>query len=162
MGLPKSERISIKSTSEFKRRYVACHGRPLGVIVRIEVYINRSTAACQLAKILHVDPTTGCSDLAMDPNDPNTLYAAFWEFRRTVFTPLIRGENCALYKSVDGATWNKSTTGFRKVKWAHRNRYSSFQPQYPFYSVIESEKDEGKACILQMTGRQLGAPQQGF
>src|SRR5919108_1809802 len=31
-------------------------------------------------RVLFVDPNTGCSDLAIDPGDPNTLFAGMWQF----------------------------------------------------------------------------------
>ena len=34
-------------------------------------------------KVLYVDADTGCSDLAVDPQDPSILYAGMWQFRRT-------------------------------------------------------------------------------
>src|ERR1041385_8504257 len=31
-------------------------------------------------RVLFVDPNTGCADLAIDPGDPNTLFAGMWQF----------------------------------------------------------------------------------
>src|SRR5256714_263520 len=31
-------------------------------------------------RVLFVDANTGCSDLAMDPGDPNTVFAGMWQF----------------------------------------------------------------------------------
>src|SRR5438445_5862983 len=31
-------------------------------------------------RVLFVDANTGCSDLAIDPGDPNTLFAGMWQF----------------------------------------------------------------------------------
>ncbi|MFM7195012.1 MAG: WD40/YVTN/BNR-like repeat-containing protein, partial [Bacteroidota bacterium] len=68
-------------------------------------------------KILYVDKTTGCSDLAMDPSNPDILYASFWEFRRSPWSFNSGGNNSALYKSTDGGkTWNKIHNGFPKGK----------------------------------------------
>src|ERR1051326_2187713 len=33
-------------------------------------------------KVLYVDASTGCSDLALDPQMPNIVYAGMWQFRR--------------------------------------------------------------------------------
>ncbi len=33
-------------------------------------------------RVLYVDEDTGCSDLALDPQDPDVLYAGMWQFRR--------------------------------------------------------------------------------
>ncbi|NJM16898.1 MAG: hypothetical protein HC896_17340, partial [Bacteroidales bacterium] len=64
-------------------------------------------------KIFSVDENTGCSDLTMDPKNPNTLYAAFWEFRRTAWSFNSGGLKSALYKSTDGGkNWAKIHNGF--------------------------------------------------
>jgi photosystem II stability/assembly factor-like uncharacterized protein len=69
-------------------------------------------------KILFVNAGTGCSELIMDPKNPDVLYAAFWEFRRTAFSFSSGGMNSALYKTTDGGkTWNKIHSGFPKVNW---------------------------------------------
>ncbi|MFN0112520.1 MAG: WD40/YVTN/BNR-like repeat-containing protein [Blastocatellia bacterium] len=63
-----------------------------------------------LAKFINED--TGFTDLAMDPNDPNTLYAAAYQRRRTAFGYQGGGPGSGLYKSTDaGATWAKLTNG---------------------------------------------------
>ncbi|MFW6198291.1 MAG: WD40/YVTN/BNR-like repeat-containing protein, partial [Acidobacteriota bacterium] len=33
-------------------------------------------------RVLYVDEGTGCADIAMDPQEPEILYAGMWEFRR--------------------------------------------------------------------------------
>jgi photosystem II stability/assembly factor-like uncharacterized protein len=58
------------------------------------------------------DGRTGASDLAMDPSDPNTLYAGFWERIRFPHRFLSGGPNGGLFKSTDGgATWTRLTNG---------------------------------------------------
>lgn len=64
-------------------------------------------------KILYIGPKTGASDVIMDPNNPNILYASMWEFRRTGWGFASGGSTSALYKSTDGgANWNKIHNGF--------------------------------------------------
>ncbi len=96
-------------------------------------------------KILYVDKTTGCSDLLLDPKDPNIIYAAFWEFRRSAWSFNSGGLNSALYKSTDGgATWNKIHNGFPK---GQLGRIAvAVAPSNPniLYAVIESEQDKDK------------------
>ena len=61
---------------------------------------------------LFVNEDTGAIDLAMDPQSPNTLYAAMYQRRRTVFGFNGGGPGSGLYKTVDGgATWTKLTKG---------------------------------------------------
>lgn len=57
---------------------------------------------------LYVGPSSGASDLAMDPNNPNVLYVGIWQFRRQPWTFTSGGPDDGLYKSTDGgATWAK-------------------------------------------------------
>lgn len=64
-------------------------------------------------KILYVDQSTGATDVIIDPNNPNVLYAGMWQFRRTGWGFNSGGPNSALYKSTDGgSSWNKIHNGF--------------------------------------------------
>ncbi|HKN75739.1 MAG TPA: hypothetical protein VJW94_11225 [Candidatus Acidoferrum sp.] len=61
---------------------------------------------------LKINDDTGVSDIAMDPESPDTLYAAAYERRRTPFGFNGGGPDSAIYKTVDGgATWKKLTKG---------------------------------------------------
>lgn len=61
-------------------------------------------------RTLHVDDDTGATDLAMDSLDPNVLYAATYQRRRTAFGFNGGGPGSALWQSTDGgATWTKLT-----------------------------------------------------
>lgn len=57
-------------------------------------------------KILYLDEKTGATDLAFDPNDSKTLFAAMYQVRRTAYSMISGGPGSGLYKSSDGgATW---------------------------------------------------------
>jgi len=63
-------------------------------------------------KVLYVDDSTGCSDLAIDPQDPRILYAGMWQFRRYPDFFTSGGPGSGLYKSTDGGeTWSELTNG---------------------------------------------------
>ena len=63
-----------------------------------------------LSKFVNED--TGFNDIAIDPNDSNTLYAAAYQRRRTPFGFQGGGPGSGLYKTTDGgASWTKLTSG---------------------------------------------------
>ena len=146
IGFEKSERISSIqiNPNNPKEIYVGILGALWGDSEVRGVY--KSTDSGQnWSKILYLNQQTGCSDLTMDPNDPNTLYAAFWEFRRTAYSFNSGGANSALFKSTDGGqNWNKIHNGFPSGKLGRIA--IAIAPSAPnvLYSVIESEKKENK------------------
>jgi len=61
-------------------------------------------------KIKYVDENTGFTDLAIDPSNPNVLYAASYQRRRTGCCYNGSGPGSAMWKSDDaGRTWTKLT-----------------------------------------------------
>jgi photosystem II stability/assembly factor-like uncharacterized protein len=58
------------------------------------------------SKILFVNDSTGAIDIAMDPSNPEVLYAATWQAYRTPWSMSSGGAGSGIYKSSDGgATW---------------------------------------------------------
>jgi photosystem II stability/assembly factor-like uncharacterized protein len=63
-------------------------------------------------QVLKINDDTGVSDIAMDPESPDTLYAAAYERRRTPYGYNGGGPDSAIYKTIDGgANWKKLTKG---------------------------------------------------
>ncbi len=61
-------------------------------------------------KVLYVNENTGFADLAMDPSDSLTLFAAAYEHRRLPYYFSSGGPGSGLYKTSDGGlTWKKLT-----------------------------------------------------
>lgn len=61
---------------------------------------------------LYIDDDTGVSDLAIDPQSPNIIYAAAYERRRTVFGYNGGGPKGGLFRTIDGgAHWTRLTKG---------------------------------------------------
>ena len=61
-------------------------------------------------KTLFVDENTGCSDIAMDPNNPRILFAGMWQLEIHTWGRTSGGPGSGLYTSRDGGvTWKKLT-----------------------------------------------------
>jgi photosystem II stability/assembly factor-like uncharacterized protein len=57
-------------------------------------------------KTLFVDEKTGCSDLAMDPNNPHVVFAGTWQLEIHTWGRESGGPGGGLYRSADGGlTW---------------------------------------------------------
>lgn len=146
MGFDKSERIAniIVNPKNSKEIYVAVLGALWGDSEDRGVY-KTTDGGVTWNKILYTNQKTGCADLAMDPKDPNTLYASMWEFRRTGWSFESGGENSALYKTTDGGTtWTKIHNGFPEGNIGRLG--IAIAPSNPniLYTVIEAKKEERK------------------
>jgi photosystem II stability/assembly factor-like uncharacterized protein len=95
-------------------------------------------------RLLAGDMTTGCSELIMDMNNPDVLYAAFWQFRRTAWSFSSGGANSALYKSTDGGkTWNKIHNGLPTGELGRFAVALAPSNSKVLYAAVEAEKDKG-------------------
>jgi photosystem II stability/assembly factor-like uncharacterized protein len=156
MGLEKSDRISSIQVDPKNSNivYVGVLGALWGDSQERGVY-KTTDGGKTWSKIFYVNEKTGCSELIMDPSNPQILYASFWEFRRTAYSFNSGGLSSALYKSTDGgATWNKIHTGFPAGKLGRIA--VTIAPSNPkiVYAVIESEKAEQKGLYRSDDGGQ--------
>ena len=146
LGFDKSERIAniIVNPNNSNEVYVAVLGALWSDSDERGVY-KSSDAGATWSKVLYVDESTGCADLAMDPNNPEILYASMWEFRRTGWSFNSGGDKSALYKSVDGGkSWNKIHNGFPEGKLGRLAIAVAPSDSNILYTVIEAEKDSKK------------------
>ncbi|MGH9161842.1 MAG: VPS10 domain-containing protein, partial [Vicinamibacteraceae bacterium] len=89
--------------------YVAALGDPYSATPDRGVY-RSSDGGTTWDKILFRDGKSGAVDLALDPQDPNVLYAALWEVFRTPHSLSSGGPGSGVFKSTDeGATWTELT-----------------------------------------------------
>jgi photosystem II stability/assembly factor-like uncharacterized protein len=92
-------------------------------------------------KILYVDENTGCCDVAIDPDDPDIMYAGMWEFRRTPWSFSSGGKGSGLFRSTDGGkTWSKVTTGLPPGVLGRVSISISPVRSGIVYALIEAEK----------------------
>jgi len=91
--------------------YVAAQGHLWGPNPERGVY-KSSDGGKTWQQVFKINDDTGFSDIAMDPESPDILYAAAYERRRTPFGFNGGGPNSAIYKTTDGgANWKKLTKG---------------------------------------------------
>jgi len=95
--------------------YVAAMGHLWGPNPERGLYRSRDGGETW-EKILYVDPDTGVADVAVDPGNPNILYAAAYQRRRRPYGFHGGGPGSGLFKSVDGGvTWEELTSGLLAV-----------------------------------------------
>jgi len=59
-------------------------------------------------KVLFVDENTGCSDMAMDPNNSHILFAGMWQIEIHTWGRTSGGPGSGLFRSTDGGiTWKR-------------------------------------------------------
>ncbi|HLW00873.1 MAG TPA: hypothetical protein VKT82_19595 [Ktedonobacterales bacterium] len=89
--------------------YVAALGHAHGPNPERGVYRSRDGGKTW-EQVLFRSENAGAIDLAMDPNNPRILFAAFWEARRLPHELISGGEGSGLFKSTDGGdTWTEIT-----------------------------------------------------
>ncbi|HET7234670.1 MAG TPA: hypothetical protein VFJ16_31950 [Longimicrobium sp.] len=96
------------------RVFAAVLGHPYGPNAERGIY--RSADGGQTwEKVLYRDPDTGGMDVAIDPRDPQTVFAVLWSARQAPWEiggSFTLSRNNGLYKSTDGGTtWRQITRG---------------------------------------------------
>jgi photosystem II stability/assembly factor-like uncharacterized protein len=94
------------------RLFVAVLGHPYGPNEERGIY--RSTDGGQtFQKVLGKDENTGGADVAIDPANPETVYASLWEARQGPWeNSAWGGSGGGIFKSTDGGkTWRQLTAG---------------------------------------------------
>lgn len=91
---------------------------------------------------LFINENTGVIDLAHEPNNFNTQYAASWERDRKAWNFEGSGPNSAIYKSIDaGQTWQKMSieaSGFPQGQGVGRIGLSVFN-ENTIYAVLDNQ-----------------------
>lgn len=95
--------------------------------------------------VLHVDDKTGCIDVRVHPDEPNTVFACLYERKRDRFDgndPIVRfGEHSGLYKSVDGGdNWTRLTEGLPSCTWGRSGIDLLASDPDTMFAIIETER----------------------
>lgn len=105
--------------------------------------IYKSTDGGQSWKqVLFVNESTGCSELSMDMNAPDILYATMWEHERKPWKVISGGEGSGVYKSTDGGeNWSKIEKGLPDELGKMAISVSRANSD-KVYALIESDSDK--------------------
>ena len=95
-------------------------------------------------KVLGAGEWTGVTDVAIDPRNPDLLYAATWQRHRTVAAYLGGGPESGIHRSTDGgATWEKLKKGLPEGPLGKIGLALSPQNPDVLYAAIELNRREG-------------------
>jgi len=138
--------------------FAAVLGDPYAATEQRGVYRSRDGGK-SWERVLFRDAKTGAVDLSMDPNDPDTLYAALWEVFRTPHSLSSGGPGSGVFKSTDGgSTWAELTQnpGLPKGIWGKVGVSVSQADGKRVYAIVENENggvfssDDGGATWKQV------------
>jgi photosystem II stability/assembly factor-like uncharacterized protein len=113
VGLEATHTIArvVTDPADSNTAYVAALGRLWGENPERGVYVTRDGGGTWSLS-LRADARTGACDLAMDPGNPQVLYAALYARRRTPWSFTSGGTTGGIFKTADGGrTWRKLTQG---------------------------------------------------
>lgn len=145
MGLEKTKNIEhiIIDPINPNTVYVAAIGNPYSEHPERGVY-KTNDGGENWSLILHTNDTTGCGDLIIDPNNPNKLFAAMWQHRRTPYSFNSGGPGSGLYVTLDGGrNWKKlgKEEGLPDGNLGRIGLAISYNEPKRVYALIEATKN---------------------
>jgi photosystem II stability/assembly factor-like uncharacterized protein len=145
VGLKNSEHISkiIIHPTNSNIVYVAAQG-PLWSAGGDRGVYKTTDGGKTWKQALKISENTGVTDIAMNPQNPDVLYAAAYQRRRHVWTLIDGGPESAIYKSTDaGETWKKLENGLPKEEMGRIGLAISPVNPDMIYAVIEAANKAG-------------------
>ena len=146
MGLKSSEHISkiIVHPHNSDIVYVAVQGPLWSSGGQRGFYITKDGGETW-TRTLGDDKWTGVTDIDIDPQDPEVIYAATWDRHRTVAAYMGGGPGTGLYKSSDGGqTWVQLKSGLPKSRMGKIGLVISPQKPNVLYAAIELDRRTGE------------------
>src|SRR5208282_17936 len=101
------------------------------------------------SQILKADDETGAVDMAMDPRNPNVIYASMWQRDRRAWDFAESGPGSALYQTLDGGKSWKKVTGVPSGDAAGCIGLS-ISPSRPdsVYAFVDNQADDDDWAIV--------------
>jgi len=148
LGLDDAQQIgglAIDPNNE-NRVFVAVLGHPYGPNTTRGVYRSLNGGKTW-ERVLYKDENTGAVQVAIDPKNPNIIYADMWAGRQGPWeNGSWDGKESGLYKSIDGgATWKKLTNGLPTVQQGLGRIGFCIAPTDPnrLYATVDAGKEGG-------------------
>jgi photosystem II stability/assembly factor-like uncharacterized protein len=152
VGLKESERIAkiLVDPTSTNTVYVCATGKLWSDSDDRGVYKTTDGGKTWTKVLKGANASTGCSMMSMDEQNPKTLYAGMWDFRRRGWTFRSGGEGAnapsssGLFKSTDGgATWaeldEKSAQGLPSKPWGRVAVTAAPSKPNVVYAFVEAE-----------------------
>lgn len=121
--------------------FAAVLGSPFGPGPNRGVYRTRDGGKSWV-QVLKKDADTGASDVHLDPNNPNIVYAGLWQFRRSPWQTTSGGPGSGLYRSTDGGdSWKQlSGDGLPEGEWGKVGIGIAPSDSSRVYALIEAKQ----------------------
>jgi len=152
MGLKESERIAkiLVDPTDSKTVYAAVPGKLWSDGEERGVYKSTDAGGTWTRILKGANPSTGSSMISMDKQNPKTLFAGMWDFRRKGWTFRSGGDSAGafsgsgLFKTTDGgATWSdlneKTAQGLPSKPWGRIAVTVAPSKSNVVYAFIEAE-----------------------
>jgi photosystem II stability/assembly factor-like uncharacterized protein len=144
MGLKKSEHISciLVDPRDSNVIFAAAEG-PLWAAGGDRGIFKSIDGGETWVQSLFISADTGCSDLTMNATEPDVLYAAAYQRRRSAAAFMGGGPESGIYKSINGGkTWKRLATGLPKGDMGRIGLAASPMDSRVLYATIEAEDKE--------------------
>ena len=144
VGLEKSEHIGkiLVDPRDGQTVYVAAEG-PLWSAGGERGVYKTTDQGETWSLLLEIDEHTGVTDIAFNPSNPDTLYAAAYQRRRHIWALMAGGPGSGIYKTTDGGkSWRKISKGLPKGDMGKIGLAVTPADPEIVYATIEAQDEE--------------------
>ncbi len=150
LGLRDGQQISsiVVDPHDPNRLFVAVLGTSLRTRIKSAVCIARQTAANRSSSFLYKDENTGAVEVALQPGNPQVVYASLWAARQAPWEigNSFKGPGSGLFRSSDGGnTWTQLTNGIPTIAQGLGRIGFAIAPSDPkrMYALMDASREYG-------------------